>query len=380
MKNKRIVISSLSLFALLIILCPLMVEAKTYYAQSYSPMLEHVILYPGDIIDFSNVNEVGRNFYLFLNGEKLSNDCFSSSESCLKQYTVTNKMIYINVMNYSDISHSSFKLQFYKLEDDDNQIYYYKSGEENYNPGDVVYYKSGDLILFTHIAGGYTRYFIFDENDNLIETMNFSSGLPLIKRLPKINNKDVYWKCEYIQGGSYSLPEPYFTPIDYTEPKIELKCDKDKINYGEKTKCEVSIECTHVLNKLEFSMNQKNLKFTNYSFLNGITNTGNNNSIKLNITDNNICNEKKTIMTFDVEGTKNSTYLDKLSLNDIEYTDELLTAKYNDLDSNLNIISTNNIISNPKTGTRIMFIIIPIIILLIVGILSVFKKKNKATN
>ena len=375
MKNKRIVISSLSLFALLIILCPLMVEAKTYYAQSYSPMLEHVILYPGDIIDFSNVNEDGRNFYLFLNGEKLSNDCFSSSESCLKQYTVTDKMIYINLMNYSDISHSSFKLQFYKLEDDDNQIYYYKSREENYNPGDVVYYKSGDLILFTHYAGGYTSYYIFDENDNLIETMNFSSGLPLIKRLPKINNKDVYWKCEYIQGGSYSLPEPYFTPIDYTEPKIELKCDKDKINYGEKTNCEVCIECTHVLNKLEFSMNQKDLKFTNYSFSNGITNTGNNNSIKLNITDNNICNEKKTIMTFEVEGTKDSTYLDNISLNNIEYTDEVLTAKYDDLDSDLNIVSTKPL-KNPETGIRTLFIIMPILILLVVSGLNILRRKK----
>ena len=284
-------------------------------------------------------------------------------------------MIYINLMNYSDISHSSFKLQFYKLEDDDNQIYYYKSREENYNPGDVVYYKSGDLILFTHYAGGYTSYYIFDENDNLIETMNFSSGLPLIKRLPKINNKDVYWKCEYIQGGSYSLPEPYFTPIDYTEPKIELKCDKDKINYGEKTNCEVCIECTHVLNKLEFSMNQKDLKFTNYSFSNGITNTGNNNSIKLNITDNNICNEKKTIMTFEVEGTKDSTYLDNISLNNIEYIDEVLTAKYDDLDSDLNIVSTKPL-KNPETGIRTLFIIMPILILLVVSGLNILRRKK----
>ena len=386
MKNKTIIMSLLSIFVLLILLFPFKAVAKIYHAQSYSPMLEHVILYPGDIIDFSNVNEVGRNFYLFLNGEKLSNDCFSSSESCLKQYTVTNKMIYVSPIFYDEVydyntNRSPFKLEFFKLEEDDNKIYFFKSREDDYRPGDVVYYKSGDIILFTHSLGGNTNYYIYDENDNLIETKQFESSFSQIKRLPKINNKDVYWKCEYIIGGGYSLPEPHFTPFIYTEPKIELKCDKNEIKYGEKSSCEVYLECSHKISKLNFSINKQYLMISNIAFFDSVVNSGDDNkNIKLTINDDSFCNEKRVIMTFDVEGTKDSNYLDKVSLSNIEYTDEIVSANYNDLDSNLNIISTKNLISNPKTGTRMIFIIIPIIILLIVGILSVFKKKNKATN
>ena len=89
----------------------------------------------------------------------------------------------------------------------------------------------------------------------MIETKQFESSFSQIKRLPKINNKDVYWKCEYIIGGGYSLPEPHFTPFEYTEPKIELKCDKDRINYGEKTKCEVYLESFYKMSNLNISIN-----------------------------------------------------------------------------------------------------------------------------
>ena len=85
-------------------------------------------------------------------------------------------------------------------------------------------------------------------------------------------------------------------------------------------------------------------------------------------------------MTFDVEGTKDNTYLDKITLRNVEFTDEILSGNYKDLDSNLNVISTKETISNPKTGIKLLFIIIPILLLIIVGTISLFIKKKKATN
>lgn len=380
MKNKKIVISFFSLFILVIAFGVLDVNAKTYSAADYS-FTKRTILEPGDVLDFSSGSNTV-TYILYLDDSLITSDCFGVKNECSTQFVVKDKMIYEKTMGGGTID-NEYKYGYFRSIKEDAEIISLDISDPIYRQNwvDERYYKSGDILLISYNDRHGSWFNIYDKDNNIISSGSIWDVLPGLVILPKIDGKDVYWRHEIIMVAQmYNFPVPIFTPIDYTEPKIELKCDKDKINYGEKTKCEVSIECTHVLNKLEFSMNQKDLKFTNYSFSNGITNTGNNNSIKLNITDNNICNEKKTIMTFDVEGTKNSTYLDKLSLNDIEYTDELLTAKYNDLDSNLNIISTNNIISNPKTGTRIMFIIIPIIILLIVGILSVFKKKNKATN
>ena len=174
----------------------------------------------------------------------------------------------------------------------------------------------------------------------------------------------------------YNFPTSTFTPIEYTEPKIELKCDKDKINYGEKTKCEVYLESPYKMSNLNFSINQKNLKLSNISYLDGVTNSSNDNqNMKLSFGDDNSFIEKKVIMTFDVEGTKNSTYLDNISLGNIEYTDEVVTAKYENLNSDLNIISTKPL-TNPETGIRTLFIIMPILVLLVVGGLSVIRRKE----
>ena len=130
------------------------------------------------------------------------------------------------------------------------------------------------------------------------------------------------------------------------------------------------------MSNLNFSINHKNLKLSNISYLNEFTNSCNDNIImKISFDDNNSFIEKKVIMIFDVEGTKDSSYLDNISLENIEYTDEVLTAKYENLNSDLNIISTKPL-TNPETGIRTLFIIMPILVLLVVGGLSVIRRKE----
>ena len=372
-------VGSLILLIVLAYTFPVCVLAKTYN-------------YPGDIknalygqsnqsvVRFQTGDEIVFNYNvadIYVDDVKVSNECYGSS--CpTNTYRVTDDVCFSYAKGFTNIY-----VYFISCSKDINVNDYSESMEKKY-------FKSGDYLAFKGIdsnrRGINPR--LYDFNDNLLSFYDvdnyafgvFSNGGDYNKsyfllKFPQIDDNDIYWEKTIFNDGAYSYPSPHFTPFDYKEPKIELKCDKDKINYGEKTKCEVCIECIHAINKLEFSMNQKDLKFSNYSFSNGVTNTGNNNSIKLNITDNNICNEKKTIMTFDVEGTKDSSYLDKLSLNNIEYTDELLTAKYNDLDSDLNIISTKPL-TNPETGIKGLFVVIPILLLLIVSEMSTIRRKK----
>ena len=236
---------------------------------------------------------------------------------------------------------------------------------------------SGDILLISYNDEHGSWFNIYDKDNNIISGGNIYNNLPGLVILPKIDGKDVYWRHEIIMVTQmYNFPVPIFTPIDYTEPKIELKCDKDKINYGEKTKCEVYLECSHKMSELSFSMNHKSLKLSNISYLDGVTNSSDSSqTIKLSFSDDTSFSEKRVIMAFEVEGTKDSTYLDNISLNNIEYTDEVLTAKYDDLDSNLNIISTKPL-TNPETGMKGLFVVIPILLLLIVSGISILRRKK----
>ena len=373
--EKSVVLFLLSVFILVVIFVPLKVQAKTFVIGSsiYSAWQDDFdIIEPGDILDFSNCSS-SIKYDLFLDGEKES-ECYGNKPECNKtQYIVKDRMVF----GYAEYEYQIESMYFYKLSPDQELLIYDDSTPDGY-------YKSGDVFVFlTEKTGPHEMgLFIYNDDDDLLYYSDYSPYRTLSYKLPKIKGKDVYWKLEsFVTPGNYIYGEcPHFRPFDYDEPKIELICDKDKIKYGEKASCEVCLECTHALSKLEFSMTQSDLKFSNFGYSSGITNVGNEQSIKLNISDNNLCTAKKTLMTFDVEGTKDNTYLDKITLRNVEFTDEILSGNYKDLDSNLNVISTKETISNPKTGIKLLFIIIPILLLIIVGTISLFIKKKKATN
>ncbi len=379
--NKKI--NSIIIVFLIFYFVPIFVFAKTYNYPNdvrYSLYEENgkdaVEFLPGDEIIF---NTIGSNIYI--DDIKTSDECYGFS--CTENvYIVTEKMYFSYEKAWSN------KVNFITKKEE-NSIYLYSDKSEG------KYYKSGDLIAFKnlnyHAAGINPRIYDFDDNilyfydtfsfafDTYYTQRVYDQGYLLLK-LPRIDEKDVYWKTSIFDDGAYDYPSPHFTPIEYFEPKIELKCDKDKINYGEKTKCEVLLESSYKLRNLNFSINQKNLKLSNISYLDGVTNSSNDNKIiKLNFDDNNSFIEKKVIVTFDVEGTKDSSYLDNISLENIEYTDEIVTAKYDNLDSGLIITSTKPLI-NPETGIKTIFVIIPILLLIIMGLTSIFMNKNRTTD
>ena len=360
---------------------PIKTDAKTYYAnQSINSIIATEILEPGDIIDFSDSSSLSSppRFYIYMEDELVTDNCFGIEDECQTQFVVENRMIFHNTNRKSGLE---FNINFYKLKNDEEikatiNLYQQETPQEHIDS----YFKSGDLIkIIFEFDGVATFYEIYDANGNLLEKDGIG-GTPIVLRLPKINDNDVYWVNTIVRGGVYNFPTSTFTPIEYTEPKIELKCDKDKINYGEKTRCEVYLESPYKMSNLNFLINHNHLKLSNISYLDGVTNSGNDNQImKLSFDDNNSFIEKKVIMTFDVEGTKDSSYLDNISLENIEYTDEVVTAKYENLNSDLNIISTKPL-TNPETGIRTLFIIMPILLLIIIASTSLFINKKKTTN
>ncbi len=364
MKSKKL----LNLIILIVgaYILPISVFAKTY---SFHDATDNIIFEAGDIIDFSDAYDYysDKMLYLYLDGELISQDCYGRIPNCNLQFSVQQRMA---LYNY-DYETEEEKLFFYKMEPSQEVIVF----DDSIMSG---YYKTGDIIFFKTESFGKTAYF-YDNNDNLLNELVFGTGhRNLIYRLPKVNDKNMYWRLSVFDDGTYHNPCPHLTSFEYTEPKIELKCDKDKINYGEKTRCEVYLESPYKMSNLNFLINHNHLKLSNISYLDGVTNSGNDNQImKLSFDDNNSFTEKKVIMTFDVEGTKDSSYLDNISLENIEYTDEVVTAKYENLNSDLNILSTKPL-TNPETGMKALFVVIPIFILLIVsGMSTIGRKKHE---
>ena len=377
MRNKNLYFITAILMLTIMFIFPIKIEAKTYYAnQSINSIIATEILEPGDIIDFSDSSSLSSppRFYIYMEDELVTDNCFGIEDECQTQFVVENRMIFHNTNRKSGLE---FNINFYKLKNDEEikatiNLYQQETPQEHIDS----YFKSGDLIkIIFEFDGVATFYEIYDVNGNLLEKDGIG-GTPIVLRLPKINDNDVYWVNTIVRGGVYNFPTSTFTPIEYTEPKIELKCDKDKINYGEKTSCEVYLESPYKMSNLNFLINHNNLKLSNISYLDGITNSSNDNQImKLSFDDNNSFIEKKVIMTFDVEGTKDSSYLDNISLENIEYTDEVVTAKYENLNSDLNIISTKPL-TNPETGMKALFVVIPIFILLIVSGMSTIRREK----
>ena len=364
MKSKKL----LNLIILIVVayILPISVFAKTY---NFSDIFDNIIFETGDIIDFSGAYDYYSDIkpYLYLDGELISQDCYGIIPNCNLQFSVQQRMALYN--SEYDYDTEELKLFFYKMEPSQEVIVF----DDSIMSG---YYKTGDIIFFKTEYFEKTAYF-YDNNDNLLNMLVYGEGRRnAIYKLPKVNDKNMYWRLSVFDDGTYHYPCPHLTSFEYTEPKIELKCDKDKINYGEKTKCEVYLESPYKMSNLNFLINHNNLKLSNISYLDGVTNSGNDNQImKLSFDDNNSFIEKKVIMTFDVEGTKDSSYLDNISLENIDYTDEVVTAKYENLNSDLNIISTKPL-TNPETGMKALFVVIPILILLIVSGMSIIRRKK----
>ena len=162
---------------------------------------------------------------------------------------------------------------------------------------------------------------------------------------------------------------PHFYEIDYVEPSFSLICDDKVIKYGQKTTCHLYVTSMYNMKNVAFDMDLPSFKLSNVNVPNKVemVNGSKNYNLKL---DNKYADNGKEVllMSFSLEGTKNENYTDGVNVIDIQYKDSIIEGTSNSVDSNLQILP--NILTNPKTLTNLMYILLPIIVLIILLVLN----------
>ena len=234
----------------------------------------------------------------------------------------------------------------------------------------------GDLISFKEM--GTNMAFIYDAGGSIIREINkiWYDYPYLLYRLPQIDGKDYYYEVEFYNDTVYNYYAPHFMAFEYIEPEFDLTCDKDIIVYGEKTDCQLKVTSVYPITQLNFSLSNPNLKVSDVEFIDGVTNKGNNEKFELTIDNDDIEGSKGLVlMAFEVTGIKDETYLDAVTLSEILYTDTIVSAEYNNLQSDLNILSSKKV-DNPNTGTKVLFIVCPLGLLLVALVVNIVMKKR----
>lgn len=352
----------LSLFVLFII--PTFVSAKSYKFNDFENEFSNIAwpdssaptLKKGDIIDFSDHSS---NVTIFFE-DVADNNCYGNAEGCKTTYTLSDdSMIFVvyynelvllkaenNIIDYADLV--------------DGHVY--KSGDVISNPS--MYYDA----YYDVNKDGTCNYYKDSNGDSLFSNANFSSKNycvqeGLVTKLPKYGNKDIMWKLSIVDGALYSPYYLFFEPYDYKAPVFKLTCDRQSINYGEKAKCSVTANAIYELKDVSFDLSTPNFKVSNPTGTDNVKKVSG--SREFNFTINNgssLINKEFTLMTFNLEATKNEVYVDDVAVVDILYTDDLYSGEYEMLKSDLKVIPNS---SNPKTYRNTLLLTLPILLLMV---------------
>lgn len=347
-------------------LIPNMVSAKTYNAEDFNMPDEDKgeviiqIVEPGDTIKFDNVSSV--NIYI---DEKMLDNCYGTQSGCTTTYEVTKRMVYSYFYRHGG---TLVGLEFKTIEDNANII----------SLNDLVdghIYKSGDYIAFPFY--NYEIYY-YDANGNNL----FTPSSTLVHKIDQMLDEndefyDATYKLSIIEGTHYSPIDLAFQVYDYVKPSFRLECDKDTINYGEKTTCSFLATSMQQLKEVSFSLDFPNFKVSNVKAANHVTKLDGQSQYRFRIENGyGLNNTEFRIMTFNLEGTKNENYVDDINITNINYKDNLYEGNYDTLQSNLRIHTSG--LKNPDTYRNLALILLPIIILAIsLGIVKVQRDRKK---
>ncbi len=349
------------LLALAIFLLPSIVFAKSYTVSDFpNPGVDEeevnaFILNPGDTIDFSSVPT--SSIYI---DKQVLGTCYGSNDTCTSTFEATKSLI----LEYNAIAYTpNRRVDFLTID----------QGAEVISLNDLVeghIYKSGDIVVFPHYS--YMVYY-FNEEGNDIK----HNYVNLSHKLDKYGNEDITWKLSIVDGAMYAPISLAFQPFSYVKPQFKLTCEKDSINYGEKTSCYVSAISQYQLKEVSFSLDFPSFKVSNVKPANNITETEQSGMYNFRIADGygNNGTEFK-LMTFDLEGTKNENYVDDINITNIQYRDEIYEGSYEVLQSNLKINTKK--IENPNTYRNVALILLPILVLIAsFGIVQLQKNKKE---
>lgn len=288
----------------------------------------------------------GKDFYKEF--ARLDDNCYGTHDDCLNSFVVPHDMVlYKTVTYYSTITNINTYEFFFLNVNDNTEIYDIHDLDEN------RIYKTGTVVF-----SGCSNY------DMLV--------------LPSYAGKTAFWKMNVLSDALYSSclyseQELY----NYVAPEFNLKCEDDSIEYGKKTKCFVSASVNEKLQFVSFDLNIPNFKISDISFPNYVETKNGDKQYNLAITDDNLSDEYN-LMSFYLEGITDNNYTDDIKIINLKYKDAVYEGDYDNLVSNLNIKS--NTLDNPKTSSKVLFILLPLILLGVAVMIKNFKDKDKKEN
>ena len=359
------------IFALFLI--PTFVFAETYYIydlNSDDNSFNTNALHEGDIIQFSNPSyDYGYDYYyaFFIDGVEV----YSTQDETERnlEYIIPTDCF------FGGIGQNSTFFGVYLYTDNYNRTIMFSDMVEN------QIFKSGDLVVFDHDNEGdhmYITAYMYDTQQELVNffiVQGYDFGFNRYV-FPKIDGKDAYWKVSIFDDGLYrTLPCPHFYQIEFQEPAFSIDCKDSRILYGQKTSCTLSVQFEYDLQNVHFNLNLPNLNISNVTYPEEVESLDGESEYNLKINDGYVTNNRKvSLMHFDLEGTKNETYLSDIHVTDIYYKGNNYESSSEGLTVDLNIEPVNN----PKTLRSLISIILPVVIL--IGLLlymNLFVKKKK---
>lgn len=351
------------------LLLPVVANAKVYaYGNTFS--LESKTIYePGDVISFSStICKIMVDRIDTTPAEELNVD------ECNPTYTVEKKSVFAGertVFKSVNNSRSMYNTVYLKTIDDNSRFY---------TADDLILnrvFKSGDLIDYYSSSNGF-RFSYYDNNSRIIDDliMTYPPYKNFYISLPKYEGNDVYWQMKGMLDLGYSGFSPIFQLLDYQKPRFSIECEKKSIKYGEKTNCKVVANSIYPLYEVHFDLDNPGFKILNLKILDNVKEIPGTKKYNLEINEE-YANDNQIIelLSFTIEGTKNETYADSITMKSLNYRDSILEGEYEEVQDTINIISEK--VNNPKTSTKeLLYIIIPVVLFMFGYALISFRKKD----
>ena len=347
----------LFLFLILFLCFPYLVNAKEYDSRVFNDSVEFTpenridILHPGDTINFS---QDSRDIKIYVDREMV----FSCDEGqCPDSYEIEETLVMFDV--YGGNTYCTIDLVSVS---DDAQLYFYGLDLE-----EGKLYRSGDVVSFPKYT--YSSYY-YDEEEYYVGE---SHGYTHI--IPQYEDQDAYWLLELAEDGNYAPIVALFKVYPYTPPTFDIKCEQKSIQYGEKTKCAVYVSSIEQLSKVTYNLDVPNFKVSNVVAGEHTTPFEGQNEYNYIIDAGYAVNgEEFVLMTFDLEGTKNESYLDNISIVGISYQDNVYSGEYDNVVSDLRVVPGAP--KNPNTWNNLIYVFIPFITLLVAAF---YRKKKRVS-
>jgi len=375
----------LFLMVFVLLLFPSSVFAKEVSIDDLLYGDDNIILKTGDVVIFES-HDFYKIFHIYIDGVRVDDNYYFSGLTSSGLYAESHHSYTVG----KNVILSGETRTQQQMIDEEHMTNYdvfnlnfitYKDNYKFYKYTDISdgqTFSSGDIINFNVQRNDDLSIYFYKKNRELDFSELVYFDVPIKNYLfPEVNGEKAYWKVEFFDDGLY-LPGvfPHFYQLEYIGPKFTIKCKDKVINYGKKTTCSLCVTSLYEMSDLSFNMDLPNFKISNIDFPDEIENLTGTKQYNFRIASGYVDGGKEVeLMTFDLEGTKNENYTDGIDLTNIQYRDELVDGSYDKVTSSLEILP--NTITNPKTITSLLYLLLPIAVLLVALTMVKLNERNK---